>query len=261
MYREREREREKVYCWMGGARCFIPISPKDAQKSKKEKRSNFHQPHSNVPPTPPTPSKKKTFPEKERMSQIVTSNHHFSGDLIVLWGVTMASKLPQESKKNIILITLCSSMPPLHFSVELLQVSAFFQAWIGAWQWSKTHEEKPAGSWLARHRNVNCKWYAGIQRAEIKIGFNQSWVWKITGCQGYKFLLSPLPSLPRIIAHFPGLRVFVVPTLGIFPTLPCGHTTATWPTGIIWVTHAWLCCEPNRPSLNPEPNGWKYPFI
>ena len=138
----REREREYIAGW-GALDVSSPSAQKMHKNQKKKKRSNFHQPHSNVPPTPPTPSKKKTFPEKERMSQIVFQPSFFRGFHSFV-GSNHGIKAPTRiQKKNIILITLVRSMPPLHFSVELLQVSAFFQAWIGAWQWSKTHEEKP----------------------------------------------------------------------------------------------------------------------
>lgn len=118
------RERERAYCWMGGARCFIPISPKDAQKSKKEKTIQ-------LPPTslkcPTNTLQKKNFPEKERMSQIVFQPSFFRGfDSFV--GSNHGIKAPTRIQKKHHPDHPGESMPPLHFSVELLQVSAFFQA-------------------------------------------------------------------------------------------------------------------------------------
>jgi len=64
---------------MGGARCFIPISPKDAQKSKKEKTIQLPSTSLKCPTNTTNTLKKKTFPEKERMSQIVFQPSFFRG--------------------------------------------------------------------------------------------------------------------------------------------------------------------------------------
>ena len=123
-------EREREYITGGGARCFIPISPKDTQifkmKTIQLPSTSLQCPHQHHqhPQLPPFPRKRTNV-----TNSLPTSNHYLSGNLLIFWGVTMASKLPQESqKKRHPDHPGFSSMPPLHFSVELPQVSAFFQA-------------------------------------------------------------------------------------------------------------------------------------